>query len=129
MFHLHVSRSLYQFQVHGRAPRRYGVYDQMEQLFTNRKFYFRSHRNFWVFFLNGKHPLSSAGLQSREKRKPQPPGGWGGGGGGGTWVNVCWVCAAGLSESPPLYSLPYFWAKYRPHLSHFVEYVIFVIPT
>ena len=57
MFHLHVSRSsslrgrrlkgkekgvlgarersgrsLYQFQVHGRAPRRTGVYDQMEQL-------------------------------------------------------------------------------------------------
>ena len=39
MFHLHVSRSLYQFQVHGWAPRRYGVYDQMEQLFTNRKFH------------------------------------------------------------------------------------------
>ena len=26
-------------------------------------------------------------------------------GGGGTWVNVCWVCAAGLSEPLPHYSL------------------------
>ena len=24
---------------------------------------------------------------------------------GGTWVNVCWVCAAGLSEPLPHYSL------------------------
>ena len=43
-FHLLVSRSLYQFQVHGkkicRALRRTGVYDQMEQRFTNRKFHF-----------------------------------------------------------------------------------------
>ena len=51
-----ISRSLYQFQVHCRAPRRTGVYDQMEQLFTNRKFHFCSHRNFRVFFLNGKRP-------------------------------------------------------------------------
>ena len=50
------SRSLYQFQVHRRAPRRTGVYDQMEQLFTNRKFHFCYHRNFWVFFVNGKRP-------------------------------------------------------------------------
>ena len=28
-----------------------------------------------------------------------------GGGGGGTWVNFCWVCAAGLSEPLPHYSL------------------------
>ena len=34
-----------------------GVYDQMEQLFTNRKFHFCSHRNFRGFFLNGKRPL------------------------------------------------------------------------
>ena len=34
---LYVSRSLYQFQVYGRAPPRTGVYDQMKQLFTNRK--------------------------------------------------------------------------------------------
>ena len=34
-----------------------GVYDQMEQLFTNGKFHFCSHRNFRVFFLNGKRPL------------------------------------------------------------------------
>ena len=53
---IYVSRSLYQFQVHRRAPRRIGVYDQMEQLFTNRKFHFCSHRNFRVFFLNGKRP-------------------------------------------------------------------------
>ena len=54
-----VSRSLDQFQVHRRAPRRTGVlYDQMEQLFTNRKFHFCSHRNFRVFFLNGKRPRS-----------------------------------------------------------------------
>ena len=59
---IYVSRSLYQFQVHGRAPRRTGVYDQMEQLFTNRKFHFFSHRNFRVFFLNGKHPLAPTSL-------------------------------------------------------------------
>ena len=53
---IYVSRSLYQFQVNGRAPRRTGVYDQMEQLFTNRKFHFFSHRNFRVFFLNRKRP-------------------------------------------------------------------------
>ena len=53
---IYVSRSLYQYQVHGRAPPRTGVYDQMEQLFTNRKFHFCSHRNFRVFFLNGKRP-------------------------------------------------------------------------
>ena len=53
---IYVSRSLYQFQVHGRAPRRTGVYDQMEQLFTDRKFHFYSHRDFRVFFLNGKRP-------------------------------------------------------------------------
>ena len=54
---VYVSRSLYQFQVHGRAPPRSGVYDQMEQLFTNRKFHFSYHRNFRVFFLNGKRPM------------------------------------------------------------------------
>ena len=53
---IYVSRSLYQFQVHGRAPPCTGVYDQMEQLFTNRKFHFCYHRNFRVFFLNGKRP-------------------------------------------------------------------------
>ena len=55
---IYVSRSLYQFQVHGRAPPRTGVYDQMEQLFTNRKFHFCYHRNFRVFFLNEKRPMS-----------------------------------------------------------------------
>ena len=48
---IYVSRSLYQFQVHGRAPPRTGVYDQIEQLFTNRKFHFCYHRNFRFFFL------------------------------------------------------------------------------
>ena len=57
VFH-YVSRSLYQFQVYCRAPRRTGFYDQREQLFTNRKFHFCSHRNFRVFFLNGKRPPS-----------------------------------------------------------------------
>ena len=53
---IHVSRSLYQFQVHGRAPQRTGVYDQMEQLFTNRRFHFCSHRNFRFFFLKERAP-------------------------------------------------------------------------
>ena len=53
------SRTLYQFQVRGRAPPRTGVHDQMEQLFTNRKFLFCYHRNFRVFFLNGKRPVST----------------------------------------------------------------------
>ena len=61
---IYLSRSLYQFQVHGRASRRTGVYDQMEQLFTNRKFHFCSHRNFRVFFLNGKRPLSPPKLRN-----------------------------------------------------------------
>ena len=38
---------------------------------------------------------------------------------GGTWVNVCWVCAAVLSEPLPHCSL--FFSNYRPHLSHFLE--------
>ena len=65
---IYVSRSLYLFQVHRRAPRRAGVYDQMEQLFTNRKFHFCSHRNFRVFFLNGKRPmyLTQLTLESRQ---------------------------------------------------------------
>ena len=46
---IYVSSSLYQFQVHGRAQRRTGVYDQMEQLFTNRKFHFCSHQNSLFF--------------------------------------------------------------------------------
>ena len=35
--------------------------------------------------------------------------------GGVTWVNFCWVCAAGLSESLPLYSL-FFWPIIDPML-------------
>ena len=48
---IYVSRRLYQFQVHGQAQRRPGVYDQMEQLFTNRKLNLGFHRNFWFFNL------------------------------------------------------------------------------
>ena len=59
---IYVSSSLYQFQVHGRAQRRTGVYDQMEQLFTSRKFHFCSHRNFRFFFLNGKRPVFQGSL-------------------------------------------------------------------
>ena len=70
---IYVSRSSYQFQVHGRAPRRTGVYDQMEQLFTNRKFHFCYHRNFRVFFLNGKRPLYLD-----------------------FWVDIAWRCSASL---------------------------------
>ena len=66
---IYVSRSLYQFQVHGRALRRTGVYHQMEQLFTNRKFHFCSHRNFRVFFLNGKRPKCPI-IQGFDRTKP-----------------------------------------------------------
>ena len=48
---IYVSRSLNQFQVHGRAPRPTGVYDQMEQLFTNQKlsiYYFLGFGDFKV---------------------------------------------------------------------------------
>ena len=48
--------------------------------------------------------------------------------GGVTWVNFCWVCAAGLSEPITHYSLVYSVVKYRPHLSYFWENVIFTIP-
>ena len=43
------------------------------------------------------------------------------GGRGVTWVNFCWVCAAGISEPLPHYSqfLVNFVASYRHHLSHF----------
>ena len=63
---IYVSRSLYQFQVHGRAPPRTGVYDQMEHLFTNRKFHFCSHLNFRGFFLMG----NARYLRSETKREP-----------------------------------------------------------
>ena len=40
---------------------------------------------------------------------------------GVTWVNFCWVCAAGISEPTPLQ--PILWpiprANYGPHLCHF----------
>ena len=46
---------------------------------------------------------------------------------GGTWVNVCWVCAASPQSTYPI--IVYFSANYRAHLSHFLENVIFAIPT
>ena len=69
MFHLHVSGTLYQFQllptrqpswcpIGQRAQSCSGVCNQMEQLFTYRKIHFCSHWNFWIFYLNGKHPKS-----------------------------------------------------------------------
>ena len=62
---IYVSRRLYQFQVHGQAQRRPGVYDQMEQLFTNRKLNLGFHRNFRFFWLNGKRPLFPAKISDR----------------------------------------------------------------
>ena len=56
---IYVSRRLYQFQVHGQAQRRPGVYDQMEQLFTNRKLNLGFHRNFRVFLTEWKAPTVS----------------------------------------------------------------------
>ena len=50
------------------------------------------------------------------------------GGGGGTWVQFCWVCAAGLSEPLPHYSL-FLWPVIDPILVTFWENVIFAIPT
>ena len=57
-------------------------------------------------------------------------GGGGGGegeGGRGTWVNLCWVCATGLSEPLPI--IVYSVANYRRHLSNVLANVIFAIPT
>ena len=42
----------------------------------------------------------------------------GGGGGVGSWVNVCWVCAAVLSEPLPYYSL-FLFQLYTPAQSLF----------
>ena len=105
VFHLHVSRSLYQFQVHGkkicRAPRRTGVYDQMEQLFTNRKFHFCSHRNFRFLFLNGKrlrgNGLSPPQTQSTSKGRERFPSN----------RSQCWRGAYHLHKPPGWKS----WAK------------------
>ena len=51
------------------------------------------------------------------------PGGWGG---------VLWLVFAGyvpLASQSPYLIIVYFLANYRPHLSHFLEIVIFAIPT
>ena len=52
--------------------------------------------------------------------------------GGVTWVNFCWVCAGGISEHLPHYSL--FCGQFprqlqTPSLSLLGKYVIFAIPT
>ena len=56
-----------------------------------------------------------------------PPGG---GGGGGTWVIFCWVCAAGVSEPLPHYSLFRLWPIIDPILVTLIlgKYVVFAIP-
>ena len=43
---------------------------------------------------------------------------------GADWVSFCWVCATGLSQHLPHYSL-----YYGPNLSHFWANVILAIPT
>ena len=54
---VYVSRSLYQLQVHGRTPRRTGVYGQMEQLFQYQsEIPLLLPPKFPGFFLNGKRP-------------------------------------------------------------------------
>ena len=58
--------------------------------------------------------------------KHTPPGG--GEGGGGTWINFCWVCAAGLPEPLPHYSL-FCGNLYTPSQALLSKYVIFAIPT
>ena len=55
---IYVSRSLNQFQVHRRAPRRTGVYDQMDQLFTNRKIPLLLPPKFPSVFPKWKRPLA-----------------------------------------------------------------------
>ena len=48
--------------------------------------------------------------------------------GGGTGVNFCWVCAAGLLEPLPNYSL-FCGQLQAPSWSLLGKYVIFAIPT
>ena len=51
-----------------------------------------------------------------------------GGGEGGSWVNFCWLCAAGLQSPYPIIVLSV--ANYRPHHCHILgKYVIYPIPT
>ena len=47
--------------------------------------------------------------------------------GGDTWVRFCWVCAAGVSEPPPI--IVYSVANYRPHLGHSWPNVIVISRT
>ena len=53
-----VSRSLYQFQVHRRAPRRTGVYEPNGSTFYQSEIPLLLPPKFPGFFLNGKRPLS-----------------------------------------------------------------------
>ena len=47
---------------------------------------------------------------------------------GVTWVTFCWGYVP-LASQNPYHNIVYSVAKYRPHLSHFWENVIFAIPT
>ena len=66
---VYLSRSLYQVQVHGRAWRRTGVCDQMEQRFTNRKFHFWVPPEFPGFFPKWKAPLDCTLFCCKARRR------------------------------------------------------------
>ena len=51
---------------------------------------------------------------------------WGGGGG---VLGLMFVGYVPLASQSPYPIIVYFVANYRPHLSHFLVYVIFAIPT
>ena len=59
-----------------------------------------SHRSARISTPEDESASSSSSTQSLSQYLASKPGG-----GGGTWVNFCWVCAAGLSEPLPHYSL------------------------
>ena len=58
-----------------------------------------SHRSARISTPEDESASSSSSTQSLSQYLASKPGG------GGTWVNFCWVCAAGLSEPLPHYSL------------------------
>ena len=68
------------------------------------------------------HHLSAGEKITRERSL------YGGGGKGGTWVNFGCVCAAGLSEPLPHYSL-FCGQLWTPSWSYLGRYVIFAILT
>ena len=54
---------------------------------------------------------------------------WVPGGGGGGVLGLMFAGYVPLASQSPYPILVYFLANYRPHLSHFLENVIFAIPT